>query len=58
VTDLEEIEELRRQLARPGMTAGEFAELLPERLRGPYWHMKIGELCRAEGIDPDAEVTP
>jgi hypothetical protein len=58
VSELEEIEELRRQLVRPGMTAGEFAELLPERLRGPYWRTKLAELCRMEGIDPDAEVTP
>ncbi len=52
-----EIEEHRSRLATPGMTAGEFAALLPEHLRQPYWHMKIAEVCRAGGVNPD-EGTP
>lgn len=55
MTDIEEIEQLRNKHARPGMTAGEFAELLPEHLRRPYWRMKIDEWFRTQGYDPDWE---
>jgi hypothetical protein len=55
MSDLDEIERLRRELGRPGMTAGEFAELLPEHLRQPYWHTKIEQWLRDQGIDPDEE---
>lgn len=55
MSDLDEIERLRKSHATPGMTAGEFAELLPEHLRQPYWHSKIAEYVAAEGIDPDRE---
>jgi hypothetical protein len=48
-----EIEGYRARLVTPGMTAGEFAALLPEHLRGPYWNVKIGELARQQGLDPD-----
>lgn len=46
--ELREIEELRRKHATPGMTAGEFHEFLPERLRRPYWESKVHELLAAE----------
>lgn len=53
---LVEIERLREELVKPGMTAGEFAALLPEHLRQPYWRTKIDELFRGQqGMDPDAE---
>jgi hypothetical protein len=55
MTDIEEIERLRSEHGRPGMTAGEFAELLPEHLRRPYWRMKLDEWFRAQGLDPDEE---
>lgn len=51
------IERARQRLVTSGMTAGEFAALLPEHLRQPYWSMKIAEVCRAEGVNPD-EGTP
>jgi hypothetical protein len=52
---LVEIERLREELGKPGMTAGEFAPLLPEHLRGPYWRMKIEEWFEQQGLDPDEE---
>lgn len=48
----DEIESYRRRFGRPGMTAGEFVEFLPEHLRQPYWRQKITEYFRAEGLDP------
>jgi hypothetical protein len=53
--ELDEIDRLRRLHARPGMTAGEFVEYLPEHLTSVYWRSKIDECIRARGIDPDAE---
>jgi hypothetical protein len=53
VSEQDEIDRLRTELGRPGMTAGEFAELLPEHLRQPYWRTKIEQLCQEQGIDPD-----
>lgn len=50
-----EIESYRKRLIRPGMTAGEFAALLPEHLRQPYWRSKIAEVAFREDIDPDWE---
>lgn len=53
--ELAEIADYRRRFAEPGMLAGEFAELLPQRLRQPYWESKIRELVEREGLDPDAD---
>lgn len=52
---LAEIERLRVKHVRPGMTAGEFAELLPEHLRQPYWRTRIERWYREQGLDPDEE---
>lgn len=53
---LVEIERLREELGKPLMTAGEFAELLPEHLRQTYWRTKIDEWFRGQqGMDPDQE---
>ena len=55
MNEVEEIERLRAEHERPGMTAREFAELLPEHLRQPYWRTKTEQWCREQGLDPDAE---
>ena len=33
----------RDRYATPGMTAGEFARLLPDHLKAPYWERKLSE---------------
>lgn len=38
----------RRRYATPGMTAGEFAECLPEHLRQEYWRQKLDEYFTRE----------
>lgn len=45
-----EIEEHRQRLVTPGMTAGEFAALLPPHLRQPYWAVKLEELLATDVI--------
>lgn len=51
---VEQIEDHRRRLATPGMTAGQFAELLPERLRQPYWRSRIDEyFATQEDLDDE-----
>ena len=42
--ELAEIEHYRRLYVTPNMPAGEFAELLPEHLRRPYWALKLDEI--------------
>lgn len=53
MSDVDDIERYRRELVTPGMTAGEFAMLLPERLRPTYWRQKIEQLCREHGDSGD-----
>lgn len=49
----QEIERLRQELGEPGMTAGEFAPLLPEHLRRPYWRMKLDQWFHEQGLDEE-----
>lgn len=54
VTDADDIERYRREHITPGMTAGEFAQLLPEHLRSTYWHQKIEQVvAREPGVTED-----
>jgi hypothetical protein len=46
-----EIEEYRRKYVTPGMTAGQFSQLLPEHLQRPYWAQKIEELLDSDTPD-------
>jgi len=43
-----EIAEHRERLGRPGMTAAQFAELLPPHLRGRYWATKLDDYFDAQ----------